>query len=278
MRFDQSSTFGYPVLRPDNDDYVKCAIQSSLNATADAELSEIQISYQISLSVPELNKLIEEGKVSTIIYGECRDTWFDVTHYITSKEGTFNIPKSLVSGNLVLTCVVVAKVDLPQYYSSKFNEEYGSAVFDIQAGEILAIDNPTSFYIAREAFKNVTSLFDYRENQNVSMGEWDLALDDERIKIDVNPSQLPILRSAENNLKNKSVLLSGLFLPVLVEILNVMDGDGDDYSDCHWYQVIDQKRAGLSSSVAKSKVRTAQALLRQPLARLNTNMGWIDEN
>jgi hypothetical protein len=105
-----------------------------------------------------------------------------------------------------------------------------------------------------------------------------LALDDERIKIDVHPTQLPILRSAEGNPKNKSVLLSGLFLPVMVEILNVMDGDADDYSDCHWYQVIDQKRASLSSTITKSKVRTAQALLKQPLARLNTNMGWIDEN
>jgi hypothetical protein len=110
------------------------------------------------------------------------------------------------------------------------------------------------------------------------VGEWDLALDDDRIKIDVNPNQLPILRSAENNLRNKSVLLSGLFLPMLIEILNVMDGDGDDYSDFHWYQVIDQKRTSLSSNITKSKVRTAQALLRQPLARLNTNMGWIDEN
>lgn len=278
MKFDQSSTFGYPVLRPDNDDYVKCALQSSLNATANADLSEIQISYQISLSVPELNKLNEEGKVSTIIYGECRDTWFDTTHYVKTKAGTFNIPSSLVSGNLVLTCVVVANVDLPQYCSSKFNGEYGNAVFDIQANEILAIDQPTSFYIKRESFKNVTSLFDYRANQNISVGEWDLALDDDRIKIDVNPNQLPILRSAENNLKNKSVLLSGLFLPLLVEILNVMDGDGDDYSEFHWFQVIDQKRSALSSTISKSKVRTAQALLKQPLARLNINMGWIDEN
>jgi hypothetical protein len=110
MRFDQSSTFGYPVLRPDNDDYVKCTLQSSLNATADAELSEIQISYQISLSVPELNKLIEDGKVSTIIYGECRDTWFDTTHYVKTKAGIFNIPKSLVSGNLVLTCVALHQI------------------------------------------------------------------------------------------------------------------------------------------------------------------------
>jgi hypothetical protein len=276
MRFDRSSTFGYPVLRPENDDYVNSAIQSSLNATADIDLAQIQVSYDIKLSVPELNQLVKDGKAVTIIYGECRDTWFDITHYPETDVGSFTIPKNMVNGQLVLTSLVVAKTDIPSYRSKKFNPEYGDATFEIQSGEILVIDHPQSFYITREAFKNVTSLFDYQVNQNLSIGEWDLSLDDDRIKIDVHPAQLPILRSAEGNSKNKSVLLSGLFLPVLVEILNTMDAS-DEHCDRHWYQIIEQKRAGLSTAISKSKVRSAQALLRQPLARLNTNMGWIDE-
>jgi|GEM_PF-4854295 len=47
MRFEIDSSFGYPVLRPESDDYIESAIQSSMNVTIDADVSEIEISFQI---------------------------------------------------------------------------------------------------------------------------------------------------------------------------------------------------------------------------------------
>jgi len=278
MRFELDSSFGYPVLRPESDDYIESAIQSSLNVTIDAEVSEIEVSFQIKISVPEIEKMIVNGEAKLLIYCECRDTWFDKVYAPTSAEGQFKISKHEVDGQLVLTCLVVAVGDIKEYYSTKFNPEYGDAAFDLRIGDLIAYDYPQSFFISRDALKNVTSLFDYSENNNISMGEWDVTLDDSRIKIDVHPSQLPILRSAEATARNKSVLLSGIFLPVLIHILNIMDNDSGELADYHWFQIINEKRSALGASISRSPVRAAQAMLRQPLGRLNTNMGWLDEN
>jgi len=276
MRFDLNDSFGYPVLRPDNDDYVGCAIQSSLNAVADSDLSTVTVSYQISISAPEINKLITENKVSLLIYGECRETWFDIVHYPQTKEGTFSIPGNKIDGEFVLTCIVVAKGKIGSYRSVKFNPEYGDTNFDIERGEILAFDNPQSFYITRDSFRNVTSLFDYSENANMSVGEWDINLDEDRIKVEVNPIQLPILRTAEGTNKNKAVLLSGIFLPILIQIVNEMKNNPEEYGDRKWFKVIEQKRISLQPAIAKNPVRVAQALLKQPLLKLNTTMGWVE--
>lgn len=278
MRFEPDNSFGYPVLRPDNDDYIGCAIQSSINAAADTSLSQITVTYLIKISAPEIIQLIADGKASLLLYGECRDTWFDITHYPVSNEGAFVIDKGLIDGLFVLTCLVVAKEDIPKFSSVKFNPEYGGATFDISLGEIIAFDHTQTFYISRDSFRNVTSLFDYSENINLAMGEWDLVIDDDRIKVQVHPNQLPLLRSAEGTSKNKAVLLSGIFLPVLVHILNEMDRDEGEYSELKWFQVIEQKRSGLPHSLGKNPVRAAQALLKQPLYRLNNAMGWVDEN
>lgn len=276
MRFDLNDSFGYPVLRPDNDDYVGCAIQSSLNAVAETDLSTVTVSYKISISVPEINKLISENKVELLIYGECRDTWFDIVHYPQTKDGTFSITGNKIDGEFILTCIVVAKEKIKSYKSIKFNPEYQDASFDIEKGEILAFDNPQSFYITRDTFRNITSLFDYSENSNISIGEWDVSLDSDRIKVEVNPVQLPILRTAEGTNKNKAVLLSSIFLPILIQIINDMDSNPEEYGDFKWFKVIEQKRASLSPNITKNPVRVAQALLKQPLLRLNTTMGWVE--
>jgi hypothetical protein len=276
MRFDLNDSFGYPVLRPENDDYVGCAIQSSLNAVADADLSTVTVSYQISISAPEINKLISENKVELLIYGECRDTWFDIVHYPQTKDGTFSISGNKIEGEFVLTCIVVAKEKIKSYRSIKFNPEYGGAKFDIERGDILAFDNPQSFYITRDTFRNITSLFDYSANVNISVGEWDVSLDSDRIKVEVNPIQLPILRTAEGTNKNKAVLLSGIFLPIVIQIINEMNNNSEEYGDLKWFKVIEQKRVSLQHSIAKNPVRVAQALLKHPLLKLNTSMGWVE--
>jgi len=278
MRFEIDSSFGYPVLRPESDDYIESAIQSSMNVTIDADVSEIEISFQIRISVPEIKELIDLGIAKLFIYCECRDTWFDSIYAPTGYEGQFKLSKKEIDGQLVLTCLVVCGKNIKDFYSVKFNPEYGEAKFNLSSGDIIAYDNPQSFFISRDALKNITSLFDYAENNNISIGEWDITLDDARIKIDVHPSQLPILRSAEATARNKSVLLSGIFLPLLIHILNVMDNDSGELSDFHWFQVIHEKRSALGASISRSPIRAAQALLRQPLGRLNTNMGWLDEN
>ncbi len=276
MRYDVSDTYGYPVLRPDNDDYIDCVINSSLNAVADPDLSEISVSYEISIPIPEINKLILEKKVQLLIYGECRDTWFDTVHYPEGYSGVFKIPGNKIDGEFVLTWLIVANEKISSYSSAKFNPEYGSAKFDIERGEILALGKSVSFYITRDAFRNVTSLFDYSENINLPIGEWDVSLDEDRIKVQINPAQLPILRIAEGTNKNKSVLLSAIFLPILIQVINEMNANVEEYEELKWFKVIDHKRSSFPVNVSKNPVRLAQALLKQPLLKLNTSMGWIE--
>jgi hypothetical protein len=277
MRFDVHDSYGYPVLRPDNDDYVDCTIQTNINAIADADLSVITVSYEVSLPVPELTQLISEKKVELLIYAECRETWFDLVHFPQGWGGSFSIPGNQIDGQLELTCIVVANENIASYRSQKFNSEYANTDFNIKRGEVLAFGNCHSFYITRDAFRNVTSLFDYSENTNVPMGEWDVSLDDDRIKVQVNPAQLPILRSAEGTDKNKAVLLSGIFLPILIQIVNEMNVNAEEYGELKWFKVIDQKKSLMPAGIVKNPVRLAQTLLKQPLSKLNTTMGWIEQ-
>jgi len=278
MRFDPSDSFGYPVLRPGNDDYVLCEIQSRLNAVADTSLSSVTVTYKVSIFVPEIIQLISEKKVELVIYGECRDTWFDIIQTIENEEeGSFSITDHKIDGEFELTCLVVAKEKITSYKSNKFNKEYGDMSFDIEKGEILAFDDPKIFYINRDALRNITSLFDYSESEDLSIGEWDVFLEEDRIKVLVNRLQLPICRSAEGTNKNKAVLLAGLFLPIVVQIINEMSNSPEEYSERRWFKIIESRMEALPPKIRKSTVLTAQYLLKMPLLKLNTAMEWAEQ-
>jgi hypothetical protein len=55
-----------------------------------------------------------------------------------------------------------------------------------------------------------------------------------------------------------------------------MNNNAEEYGELKWFKVIEQKRVSLQHSIAKNPVRVAQALLKQPLLKLNTTMGWVE--
>ena len=68
MKLDLDNSWGYPVLRPDSDDYVKSDFQSNIQLVLSNEnVEEITLNYSIELSVPELLALINERKARMVI-------------------------------------------------------------------------------------------------------------------------------------------------------------------------------------------------------------------
>lgn len=274
MKLDLNTSFGYPVLRPQNDDYIESAIQSSVDFHVTENLEDVEISYHISLSVSELKDLIAEGKARMILYIECRDTWFDCAHDASDLRGSVKFKSAMFKGQVVLTTLLISSQDIVDYSSTKFHPEYQGAKFNILENQILAFDEQQAVFISREIFKNISSLFDYVANDNYSDGEWGVDLESNHINIVANQTQLGCLRAGENTVQGKAALLNGIFLPALAYAIFSTKDDSGQYESYTWYNVLQSKMSVLSAKDKQMPLLAAQKLLRSPLIWLNKYMDW----
>jgi hypothetical protein len=276
MKIDPTATWGYPVLRSSVDDYVKSEIQSSLQLELADDFASILLNYQIQISVPEILELIKNKKARVIIYVHCRETWFGKMFDASNFNGQLVLDKSLIEGQTEFLTLVIATEKVSDFYSTKFHPEYQEAKFNIEEDQILAIADPESLYISRDLLKNVSSLFDYAVNHNLSEGEWRVKLTENRLVIEANANQVKYLRNGENTNQGKAVLLNSIFLPALTQIIAHLSNNPDEYSDLAWAMIVKAK-IDLVIKTNLDSLGLAHELLRMPTTWLNKNMKWIDD-
>lgn len=275
MKLDLSASWGYPVMRPNIDDYVESEFQSSIDVRVSADLKTLELGYEILLSVPELKTLVDAGKARAVIYIFCRDTWFTRQVDASSWKGIQSIETSALDGEVQIWTLIVAKGETKAFTSKKFHPEYGEFAFDIVDNQILAVTEPEATFLSRELFKNVSSLFDYDINHNLSEGEWRLVLDENRLIIAANAEQIKYLRNGENTPAGKAALLNGVFLPALSHAVSALLATPESYTDFTWARVL-QARIDLLTDKSDALV-IAQQLFRLPLTWLNKQMKWMDD-
>jgi len=276
MKIDTTASWGYPVLRSDNDDYVNCEFQSELLLrTNPNKMSTIEIDFSIELSVSELKELIESKQAECVLYVHCRNTWYEEVFPLKSLTGVIELNKELIEGDTNFWTLIIANREIRGFSSKKFNDEYQGFTFDILPQQILGIASPEAQFISRDFFKSVTSLFDYDINDNVSEGNWKIGLNDNRITIIANNTQLGYFRSAENTDLGKSVLLNGIFLPATQYCVSELLNSPESYEDYRWASIFKAKMEEISEK--SDSLVIAQHLLQNPTSWLNKNMKWRDD-
>lgn len=276
MKLDISASWGYPVLRSGSDDYVNCELQSELVLRASPEnMDVVEVDYFLDFSVPELKEMVANGLARCVLYVHCRTTWYEEAFELPGLAGVIELKKELIEGDTNFWTLIIANGRIEKYQSVKFNAEYEGETFEIQPQQIFAIADPEAQHISRDFFKSVTSLFDYNVNNNLPEGYWTVSLDDNRVMITANDTQLGCFRAAENTDASKAVLLNSVFLPVtqfcVAELLNSQE----NYEDFKWASVFKAKMEDIAEK--NDSLLIAQKLLRNPTTWLNKHMKWKDD-
>jgi hypothetical protein len=268
MKFDRNKTFPYPVLRPYSDDYIDAEFQVNVDFTSSEGVVTAQIWYLVSS--PELLDQVKLGNAKFVSIISCRETFFrDV---VSTDNG--QIVKSFEVGNLrgevKVDSYIIAVQKIPAFASPDINSEFGHDSFAFTPGNVLAQEETAVFYIDRDLFKPVTSVFDLVQNPEFSDGEWKINLDDDHIQIVLNARMKESIDNARNNTEMKVILLNSIYFSAAVHAIQRLKEFGADYEDRKWGRVIFRQihNAGLDIVHTDAYV-LAQKLMKYPLAALN---------
>ena len=149
MKLD-TQAFPYPVLtnlEGPGADYKDSAFQCSLKFSDTVQDNQsFELEYLFMLSNEEINDLIETGDASYAIEISCTDTLKREIKFLDSS-GTTHIDASELYGRVDFTPMVIVRNAKSAFTSIDLNEEYENASFDLNFGDIIAIDDTWTKYI-----------------------------------------------------------------------------------------------------------------------------------
>jgi len=271
MKFDPQKAFPYPVLRPHSDDYEGPEFQANVEYESPEGSKTIDFEINYAISSDEINNEIETGNASFVSLIACRETYFRYVLKSSKPVIKKSIDKTFLRGEVQVLCYVIAKKSIVSFESKDINKEFGNGPFKFSKGEVLAQDEPDLFYIDRDLFRPVTSVFDLVKNERLKGAEWNIGFEQDHIQIEVSSKMKEKIDNARNNTVNKAILLNSIYFSAVMEAVYQLKDENCPYEDYKWAQVIKRQATNNHIDINSQPLhQIASVLMQFPLSFLDT--------
>ena len=272
----------HPLLAPWTDDFGDAKFAVTVPHAVLNNGKQISLTIKYHLTSRYLRQIVAERRAHYVSQLTCSKT-FNRNTYITSKEDDV---QTLEAGNYAdeirLTPYVTASQRIEGFTSEEFAEEFRNTRpqgFSIAPGSILAVGD--SMTITLEEGGSPHSVIDLVADNSVESGSFAVNLDDNRIKIHVNPEdkrRLEAFRQRGEGSRGMTVLFPAVYLHAVTEALRSL---GDE-PEKHWAQTMSRalERHGITDDNEELKARAlmhAQKLMEMPMGTLLTAFGSGEE-
>jgi len=268
MKFDRNKVFPYPVLRPYSDDYQQSEFQVAVEMESNGTDVEVKIIFRVSCD--ELLDEIRNGNARFVATVACRETFH--REVVTSKESKLAISfvDGQLRGEIRVDGYIVAVKKIIEFKSLDINPEFGKSSFLYTPGDVLAQYETSVFFVDKELFKPVTSVFDLVSKESLGLGEWHVGVDDDHVQIQVSPNLKEAIDNARNNITHRAMLLNSIYFSAVVHVVQRLKDMSDDYEARKWSRVIFRQlhNMGLNLSTTDAYI-LAQQLMKFPLTTLH---------
>ena len=267
MRIKASASFPHPILSESTGDYGDRAFTLALGVQEEPESGHAVLIGSMTLDDPSIQALIESGQAVSGVMITCLDTYLDTFERHPLGEVHIDLSGGKVRGPVFARAVVVSAKDEIALGSEWIDAEFPPHSRIVQSGDLIALSEELRFEAGLEKLAPLESIFHLMLYEDAKEGVFMLDLENESIGILVAPRLhgfLSLLRGQQR----KDTLLSALFLPVVMAVLDAMKEDGSQ-ADKRWYSVMSARCNAEGINLTNCDLaEAAQKLLDSPLGSL----------
>lgn len=271
MKIDEAMRFPHPVLWSNSGDFSSGIFRATLTEWSEEEgTGRLILSFDTEITEPAVRALVANTSAAIGLSVICLETYFNQLFPLSLGSTKIEIPAGAVHGNVTFLPLIWTTKAISGFSSPSMHPEFGATVA-LGNGAIIAIGDQDAINVGSDKLLPVTSVFDLALSDSVPVDQIELDVDDEHIRILASQQTLEKITSLRNSARGRAVLLSAVYLPVVMEVLSLMQIDGDQYEDRRWHKVFTAKCQHLQINLrVGSLLKSAQTLLKSPIGKLES--------
>ncbi|GGA80152.1 hypothetical protein [Ornithinibacillus halotolerans] len=263
-----NTSYPYPVLFMNNDDYLNSSFNSSIEVQE--SFGEVRIQVRFELDNDGINSLIEDKRATYLVHIECGQTSYRNAFSSFNKILDIAIPSELLRGKVEIHSFITANERIEDYTNDKLNEWYADSLITFEKGNILAIGEAieTTLYEDNTELLNLPSIVKVIKSHRNEFMEVEIQSDTITVAL---PTYEYNQYATNAKSRLKQTILSNVILPSLVYVFSKINDNRDDLAEYTWYQVLEKifdennLRIEDVGTDALSSLKAAQMVLRKPL-------------
>lgn len=276
MRITAKTRFPHPVLSPNTGDYISDEFSFSMDIQVmeNRSTGAVTLEHTITLTEPNIRDLIESNKATVGCFIKCGDTFFTSLKTMAWPSGVSDFQPGLLLNRVTFQPIIWLKTDIHEWNAETIHPEFQPPI-SLSAGEILAIGEQLVISVGQAKLKPIESIFDLVKSEKLSDGQIKIELNSNQISIQVSTKTFNTIAQLREQRDGKTILLNAIYLPSVMEVLDILRQGEDEYESYRWYQpfiaICDDKGVRLEENM--SILSAAQLLLEYPGRHLDTLSG-----
>jgi len=269
--------FVYPVLSDDKDDYIASRFNVNFENSM-ASVNSLKLTFEISMTCPELEKMILNGQAEYVIHLECSTTAYREILRSISKHIEHVIPIGRLNGSLDIVAFVILNKKVSSFSCNDWVADYSGISFSLSQGSILAYQNLPGLDITKdyEVFTNADSIFSVYKRITDMDKPAEINLESAKIRIGLGTKDYDVYSIYSSKTELQSLFHSMLILPVLVFVFEELKQDNGQevYHSKEWFIALEKAYAkrGLVFmdevlNTEKTSYQLAQEAMEYPISK-----------
>lgn len=268
-------TSSHPILRPreHGSDYQTAEFVTRITGNRTTGSVAIRITATFHLSDPCLLELVENQAAEHVLLVKSTRTRFRKAY--RSFEPRIDTEfRGELSERVVLSSFLVCCDEQIGFTAHDWVQQFSGVSFDLQPGDILAVDKSKECWIGVSHEGFTRSIFAHEQTHCMD-GQWKCNMENHRILIQMSESDSMRFLRARKQIKNSSdiqYLTNGLYLPVLIHVLNAADRNPYAYTKYSWFTSLDGRLRDLGcrplGALHACRATDAQLVMEHPFTRM----------
>ena len=246
MRFDLAKAWPHPVLRPSEygDDYPAAEFRADVQVSQNKTRTSVEVTVEFNLDDPDLLGLVEDGTARYVLLIKASRTNFRDLIETAFPQVRRVFSGGNLSGRVEFAPFLISKQRIPEFRVPGWHNDFDGMTFDVDAGSVLAEDAPSDYWIDAADESLLGTIIGHKEGEGLEDGRWEYQLEEDRIWILMSrrdAERYLIARDGADSQPEGQYLINGLYLPVLIAVLDEVDRDPDEYRDFRWFASLDHR-------------------------------------
>jgi hypothetical protein len=270
MRISEQTKFPHPVLSPESKDYLEGEFAVNLTVTEFPEIGKVFIQYDVLLREANLQSLISNKQAVIAIFVICGRTYYDKLHRIKIEGGKIEFNKGELRETVTVRPIICATKAIDKFPGSNLHEEFGRADWSFKPADVLAIGVETVISVGFQKLAKMETIFDLAITRDIPDGVIQVFLEASKIQIQANKNIFAsIHKFREGGAEHQAALLNGVYLPAVMQVLNLLSDGDSRYESYRWFEVFTAKCKHMRINTREPDLlKDAQSLLHSPLLEL----------